>query len=136
MHQGQRVKIAKMLCPISQITKTSAPARPRLNSIQYQRANRAPARMLTPTAIGATNPASPMMRVRESEDRSLPGAEVLPALTSALMLQFGTKFGFFSNSILSSVSENAAHHPSAPAMMRKIGKIRGRRVRSAASVTG
>ena len=80
MHHRHRVKSSKKLWLISQMQNASAPATPTANVIQNQRANRAPASSATPTAIGATNPAKPMIGIRETEDLTLPRLEVHAAV--------------------------------------------------------
>ena len=59
MHQGQSVASTKMLCPISQQTKTKPPSIPSAKHHQNQFAKRAPARIAMPTTMGAIHAANP-----------------------------------------------------------------------------
>src|SRR5688572_14790757 len=68
-----------MLCEMSQTTNPNANVIPSANSHQNHRAKRAPARIATPTTMGAIQPVSPRIGF-ESEDAALPGLEILAAL--------------------------------------------------------
>src|SRR5664279_26460 len=122
MHHGHKVPSTQMLCEDSQRMKTIAPAMPRLNSIQYHRANVAPASIETPTRMGATHAASPMIGLGNPSNEPCHEPRFLPHCTRTLTLQSNTAEGFFSTAILSRVRANAAHQPITPATMRTIGK--------------
>ena len=128
MHHGHSVPSTKMLCPISQMTKANARATPASNSHQNHRAKRAPARIATPTTIGATQPVSPRIGLGKPNTLPCQDSRFLPHWTSGLMSQPRIASGFSSRCSRSIVSENAAHHPIAPAMMshtaRAVGRVR------------
>ena len=126
MHHGQSVPSTKMLWPISQITKTNANVRPASKSHQNQRAKRAPARIAKPTTIGATHPASPRIGLGKPNTRPCQDSRFAVHCTSGLKSHDAIASGSASRCSRSIVSENAAHHPIAPATISQTAITVGR----------
>src|SRR3954462_2624071 len=87
MHHGHRTLRTVTDWVMRKITRASAATTPRLKSIQYHLANRAPARIPTPTAIVAVHPAIPSSGLGKPRRDPCHDDRLVEQLTRMLKLQ-------------------------------------------------
>lgn len=118
MQYGHSTLITKVLWVHSQTTNRKPIVMPVANIRQNQRANLAPARMATPTAIGKMKAARPMMGFGKPSSRACSVNITDLQEINGFRSQLNTASGFVATWIRSMMRLKAANQPMIPVMIR------------------